>query len=309
MPRMPGDRERQDAHDALLTWCSETGSGTTRAFGDACRALGLPVSGAARVLSALGHVEFGWDTGRYAAAPTVLTTIPGLAGRMLLTGARPYGLIAHLAQTAESAELDVEVSREPHHQFGAGPSTVLIDGDPADGAAFAAAADIDFCPQAHLDIAAVLPEVSVDGGAGVPHRPDTRFPHALIDPHTLRPRWDAAEPDHTEGLWLYRTWGDRQQMILRTPGESLLLADRDYGPYMLERPTDADPIVEYRPAHWILVVNAAAPLPHLHARAASLCSGRVPIRRHAAPGVAHDHYVNVDPDTAGRILTSLGATP
>lgn len=306
---MPGDRARQDAHDALLTWCSETGSGPTAAFRDSCRTLRLGVSTAARILSALGHVEFDWNSGRYAAAPTVLTTIPGLAGRMLLTGSRPFGLISRLAEIADSAEFDVDVAREPHHQFGNGPSTVLIDGDPADGAAFAAAAgaDVEFCPQAHLNIAMALPDVSVEGGAAVPHRPDDRFPHAPIDPHTLRPRWDAAEPDGADGLWLYRTWGDRQQMILRSNGETLLLADRDYGPYMMERPTDADPIVEHRPAHDILVVNAAAPLPAPHARAASLCSGRVPVRRHAAPGVAYDHYVNVDPATAGRILTSLGA--
>jgi hypothetical protein len=33
----------------------------------------------------------------------------------------------------------------------------------------------------------------------------------------------------------------------------------------------------------------------------------VPIRRDVAPGVAFDHFVNVDPQTAGRILQSLGA--
>jgi hypothetical protein len=304
---MPSDRSRQRAHDALLTWCSETGSGTTASFRDACRAVQLPVSLAARVLSALGHVEFDWHGGRYAAAPTALTTIPGLAGRLVLTGARPYGLIAHLAEIADSAEFDVDVAREPRHQFGNGPSTVLIDGDAGDGPAFAVAASIEFCPQAHLNIASVLPDVSVNGGAGVPHNPDNRFPHALVDAHTLAARWDATVPDHTDGLWLYRTWGNRRQMILRDDGETLLLADRDYGPYMMDRPADADPIIEHRPAHDILVVNAAAPLPALHARAATLCSGRVPIRRHAAPGVAYDHYVNVDRATAGRILTSLGA--
>ena len=49
-----------------------------------------------------------------------------------------------------------------------------------------------------------------------------------------------------------------------------------------------------------------APLPALHARAACLCSGRMPLRQHYAPEVFEDHYVNVDSLTAERIMTSLG---
>jgi hypothetical protein len=304
---MQSDRERQGAHDALLTWCSETGSGAIQAFRAACRHLTkLPPATAARTLSALGHVEFDWNRGWYAAAPTVLTTVPGLAGRLLLTGARPLGLMQRLALVAEEAHFDIDVSREPCHQFGEGPSTVLIDGDPADAVGFAEAAGIVFCPAAHHRIAELLAVVSVDGGAGVSYRPDTRFPHARIDPYTFRPRWDLDDDDREDGLWFYRTWGQRGQTVLRGDGACLLLSQREYGPYMMRRPIDADPVLEYRRAHQVLVVDAAAPLPALHARAACLCSGRVPIRRHAAPGVAHDHYVNVDPVTAERITSTLG---
>jgi hypothetical protein len=183
---------------------------------------------------------------------------------------------------------------------------VLIDGDPTDALSFADAAGIVFEPASHRRIADALPVVSIKGGAGVPYRPDTRFPHARIDPYTFHPRWDLDEDDRDDGLWLYRTWGQRSQMVLRRNGEILLLSQREYGPYVMERPADADAIVEYRGAHRVLIVDAAAPLPVLHGRAASLCSGRVPIRRHAASGVAHDHYVNVDPETARRIISTLG---
>jgi hypothetical protein len=74
----------------------------------------------------------------------------------------------------------------------------------------------------------------------------------------------------------------------------------------MDRPENADPIVEYKEAHGLLIVNAATPLPALHGRAACLCSGRAPIRHHLAPGVEVDHFVNVDAMTAGRILRSLG---
>jgi hypothetical protein len=47
-------------------------------------------------------------------------------------------------------------------------------------------------------------------------------------------------------------------------------------------------------------------LPALHARCACLCSGRLPIRRDVAPGIAFHHYVNVDPHIGARILRSLG---
>jgi hypothetical protein len=296
----------QDAHDALLVWCSETGSGDIDAFRASCRHLDLHAAASTRVLSQLGHVEFDWDRGRFAAAPTTLTTIPGLPGRLVLTGARPYGLIAELAATAQRCTLDVDVWRDLCHQFGKGPSTAFIDASPSDAAAFCDAAGIRYAARASSQIAEHLPDVCVDT-ATVAHRPDTRFPHALIDPHTFQPRWDLTVSDGREGLWLYRTWGRRREMILRLgDSEPRLVLDADLAPYLMSRPDEADPIVEYRRANHLLIVDAAAPLPSLHARCACLCSGRLPVRRDVAPGVAYQHYVNVDPNTAERIMRSLG---
>jgi len=297
---------RQDAHDALLAWCSETGSGTLDAFKAACAHLQLPVWPTARALSQLGHVEFDYDTGRYAAAPVTLTTVPGLPGRLLLTGARTSGLLDELARAAADGDADFDVSREPCHQFGAGPSTLYIDGDAADAAQFAQAAGIGFCPQAHRLIADRLPDAT---DAVWAHTPDDRFPHAKIDPYDLRARWDLPARDHTPGLWLYRTFGGRRTMVLfHADRATVRAADSAYGPYLMDRPDDADPLIEYRQAHHLLIVLCTAPLPALHARAACLCSGRLPVRRDVAPGVAHDHYLNVDPDTAERVLSSLGVT-
>src|SRR4051812_45946677 len=75
-----GPERRQFAHDALLVWCSELGSGTWAAFAAAARELGLGASSAARGLSMLGHVEFCWRTRTFAVAPGALTTIPGMPG-------------------------------------------------------------------------------------------------------------------------------------------------------------------------------------------------------------------------------------
>lgn len=296
----------QEAWDALLIWCSEIGSAPIDEFRRSCRHLGLPATTATRRLSALAHVEFDWDSGRFAAAPTTMTAIPGLPGRMLLTGARPHQLIADLEAAASSSALDVDVSRDLCHQFGRGPSTAFIDADPAAAAAFCDAVGIGFAECASDQLAQHLPEIR-GHSATVAHRPEDRFPHALVDPHSFQPRWDEPAPEHEPGLWLYRSWGRRRKMILREgEGEPRMALDADAAPYLMKRPADADPIVEYRRSHHLLVVNAAAPLPALHARCATLCSGRVALRRDVAPGVAYDHYVNVDPQVAQRILRSLG---
>ena len=297
---------RQNAHDALLSWCSEIGGATIDEFRRACRFLELPVNRTSRGLSQLGHVEFDWDRGRFAVAPTTLTTIPDLPGRLLLSGARPYGLIADLAQAAECSDLDVDVWRDLRPQFGVGPSTALIDADPADAAVFCAEVGIRWTACASAEIAGVLPALDT-ATATVAHRPDSRFPHAIVDPDSFRPRWDADVADGRAGLWLYRTWGRRREMILRSgEQEPRMILNAHNAPYLMSRPEGTDPIVEYRRAHRLLVVNAAAPLPALPARSACLCSGRLPIRHDLAPDVAYDHYVNVDPPTADRILDALG---
>jgi hypothetical protein len=87
-------------------------NGDIDAFRASCRHLDLHAAASIRVLSQLGHVEFDWDHRRFAAAPTTLTTIPGLPGRLVLTGARPNGLIAELATTAQRCTLDVDVWRD-----------------------------------------------------------------------------------------------------------------------------------------------------------------------------------------------------
>jgi hypothetical protein len=297
---------KQDAADALLIWASELGSGNLDAWQAACRHLGLRPWASARTMSMLGHTEIDWDGRQFATAPTTLTTIPGLPGRLLLTGARPYGLIDELAGVAAGSDFDADVHRDLCHQFGRGPSTAFVDADPADGAAFCAAAGIAWSFDAAAQISTLLPVIRRDT-ATVAHRPDERFPHARVDPYSFRVRWDEVADDRADGLWLYRSHGRRRQMVLRRRDqEPRMVLDADAALYLMDHAVG--PIVEYRRAHRLLIVNAAAPLPTLHARAACLCSGRVPIRRDVAPGIAYDHYVNVDPQTAGRILFSLGVT-
>ena len=106
--------------------------------------------------------------------------------------------------------------------------------------------------------------------------------------------------------------GDTAPLATRAPRtsgemESVCVWQRlQYGPYVLDRGQDVEPLLRYQPASRVLVVEGLAPLPDLQARAACLCSGRMPLRQYFAADVFEDHYVNVDPETAARIMTSLG---
>ncbi len=297
----------RDAHDQLLWWCSELGSGNWAQFGEACRELGLTVAQASTALSALAHVEFDRRRGRWAVAPTALSTIPHLPGRLLLSGARPSGLMEHLRLVAEHERVDVVVETGPIRQTARGPATLLLEGSAADGAAFATAGGIEFQPAAHIAIASLLPAADIELLAE-PATPDLRFPHCLIDPLTLLERWDLEGPEGAEGLWAWATFARRSARFLRRDGQWWYIPESAWAPYLVSRPEGSEPLCRYEPAHKLLIVDSAAPLPALHARAAVLCSGRLPLRQYLAEGIAEDHYVNVDDATAGLILASLTAS-
>ncbi|MDP9345608.1 MAG: hypothetical protein M3P44_07775 [Actinomycetota bacterium] len=300
-------RAAQEAWDALLLWCSEVGSGTWKAFAAACAQLKLPPGRGARTLSALAHVEFDRAGGHFACAPVTLTTIPGMPGRLLLTGSRPGGLLEHLHQVAAVGGFSVDVAAEPAHQFGNGPGTAIVDADGPDAAPFAHAANIAFTPQAHRRIAALLAPADLQV-VGQPATPDDRFAHWPVDADSLRDDFNADVPEGSEGLWRWRTWDRGRASYLRREGRWWLLPVAEYGPYLQTRPDGAPPPVNYDPTHRVLVVDGRAPLPPLHARAACLCSGRLPLDQPYAPGHWDEHYVNVEPDTAAAILTSLNVT-
>ena len=304
-----GEAERrQAAHDALLAWCSELGSGSYEQFRRGCADLRLSASGAVRALSALGHVEFCWRTRRFACAPATLTTIAGMPGRFLLCGQRTLGFLEELRLAVDRSSVDADVAREPAHQFGAGPGTVIIDVDGGDAEKFARAANLVFAPDAAKAIAEALPPGSLDA-YGEPATPDERFPHCPIDPDTLEDRWDR-EPQvgYPDGLWAWRTYRRPREVYLRRDGEWFYLPIAEFGPYLIDRPREAPPLIEYDPTSLLLAVDSRAPLPELHARSACLCSGRLPLNQPYAPGFAYDHYVNVIPAVAAAITARLTPT-
>lgn len=293
-----------ERYDALLAWASELGSGSWTQWQEAAATLELGPGEAARTLDQLAHVEFDWAGGRFAVAPTMLVHVQGLTGYALLAGARPVGERERLAALALDSEFDVELGAPIPQRGGRGPATVLVECAPEDAARFAALAGLANESRPEL-LALSLPALTIEL-VGELRAPDLRFPYCLIDPLSLQPRWGASDDLQTEGLWLVHSYRRRSEHYLRRDGQWWHLPIREYGPYLAAAPALEPPLLEYEQANWILHVRGRAPLPPLQARAATLCSGRMPLRRPLGDDLQLS-YVNVDPQSASALAASLGA--
>jgi hypothetical protein len=268
----------------------------------ACASLGLEPNEAARNHSALGHVEFDWGESRFAVAPTALVPITGLDGQLLLTGARPVGEQGRLQEVADRKQIDLVFAEPVPQRQGDGPATILAECDPGDANAFAAAAGIVVEPSPHL-LAASLPALTLEL-AGERRSPDLRYPHCRVDERTLRPLWGEQDSEGLDGLWL--CYGHRRgEHYLRRDGVWWYLPIREHGPFLVCARDVYPPLLEYDQATWLVHTRGRAPLPPLQARALSLCSGRLPLRRVAGDDEREVTYVNVEPAIAIEIACSL----
>lgn len=294
--------ERQEAHDRLLGWCSEIGSGEWAQFRRACEYLRLPAYEALRGLQALGHLEIDWQAGVWACTPAVLVELASLPGRLLLTGARTNGALETLRERVREQEVDADVLG-PYPQRGVGPSTVHLEVDPTSYPFLQERLGLTIITDAAERLAALLAPATLEV-ISAPFIPDERFPAAPIDPDTLRAQW--GEPGSPGAAWVQLLPGNRPVWHVRDAnGRARRLAAGEWAPYVAQRGEGAVPLVRYDPAHNALVVDAAAPLPALHARTACLCSGRLAYRRHHAPQTADDRWPGVPETIARTIIASL----
>ena len=293
--------DRQDSWDWLLVWASEMGSGSWDEWKAACDELELEPNEAAQVLSKLGHAEFDWGGNTFACAAGTLVEIAGLEGQYVLTGSRLNDALARLRATASAEDFDVEVS-DPISHDGRGPATILVECSMGDSVRFAKAAGLAIEEEAGL-LAGLLPTIRLNL-VGERSAPDLRFPHCRIDHESLRPLWGIASDEAEEGLWLVRGLR-RFQYYIRAENEWWHIPIREFAPYLVSAGLADPPLIEYEEANWLLHVRSCAALPPLHARAATLCSGRLPLRRRRADEYL-DSYVNVGPGPAVLIMRSLG---
>ena len=281
------------AFDSLLEWTSELGSGSWRAWREACDYLRVEPTLAARRLSALGHLEFDWIDDRFAAVPPTAVLTLHSSGCLLLTGARRRGAREELDSVYEQGDYDIDL-RPPIPQEG-GPETWLIEAELDEVERFCADAGLALQVDSGRRIAETLPRGSLDLCAEE-GRPDPRFPRKWIDPKLIHRRTNV--PASTDGLWRVEAYR-RDVAFVRRDGTWLRLPTREYGHYLAY----ADhAFITYRKDVARLAVDNQAPLPPLLARAATLQSGRLPKR----DGYRHT-YVNIDEQLAELIQEKLDA--
>lgn len=305
--------------DVLLHWVSERGSGKTRELQDgvlaAARSYGLYVDDFAswhwvRDAAALGAIDTDARTGRWSAAPPVLTRLPFADGTALLAGARPAAFEAILEKAATDW-LDVsDVPTVPEKGRVPTPASLFVQYDDADRLPEAAERlGVRYIPCASAQLAAVLPRLEPGLSAAEPGRADecglTRF-----DPGTGRFQSIAAVREDGLYRWL---GGDRTRVFRLRRSGSFLATEREAGIY-LELSHIGSNLLRWeaesgtgRQRVGRLLVDAHAPLPPLHARTAVLCSGLPPVTVER-PGKATKAlaYDNVPLAIAEAIATSLG---
>ncbi len=269
-------------YDLLLTYLSEKGSGSWQDMKDAwqwiCGRTDDP-SGrawiAARDLEALGHVEVAWNRGlEWCAAPPLLTMIPRSGGRVFVTGARTRHFMERLRDAAEARDLWIDECGMQH-----GPTSVyLACRSHMEAEALAADVGVGYTYQVAEQIAGLLPPLQTYARVTDERELPRGLELELFD--TDRIEWRETSQREQPGLYRCRTYEGHLHGLLGPTGRWNRVI-KDVGIYETLR-WDEKAVVTYSEEDETLTVPAEASLPALHARAATLCSGRLPRYKQAA---------------------------
>jgi hypothetical protein len=266
--------------DLLLEWASERGEGSWSRFRDAYAWLEAgsdappwqSASLVARQMSALGHIEIDWRASRWQACPPLLTLLPAAGAHALLTGGRTRALEERLAEVL--ADRGDVFALDPIAQPLA-PSTLLIACD--DERAMRSLADslgIASSYSAATGLSSVLPSIgsylSLAGTAPAPRGYGVQ--RLSLDSLT----WTDVDHDDEDGLYRFEAPDGRRFRFVSSG--SHYEVDMAIGIYAsLGSAGERGRLKWFRSS-----VNGQfesprqAPLPTLHARSLTLCSGFAP---------------------------------
>lgn len=295
--------------ELMLRWMSETGAGSIRDLGDKLRWLArtsdLSFHSFAgeqwlRDASMLAHAEVRWDADRWAIAPTVITRLPAADGSAVVVGARPASLRERLEDSNVSF-LAFAAERVADHL--PSPETWIVQfDDVATLQKIAEEAGAVYGGCAAVRLSNRLPALAL----GSPAAPPSAVA-ADLDQMQPNGQFSSVEPNPTQdGLYRMRV-NNRRVHLYRRDGD-WYHCDRSTGiySYLARRGTS---VLRWRrdkgrgrEITGTLFVDRRAPLPVLHARAATLCSGFTPRLNQAAQTFS---YGNVPRTVAGQIAASL----
>lgn len=292
--------EAGSGYDVLLEWASEMSEGSWAQWCDAAHQLRVEPNSTAHDLAALGHVEFDWSANRFSCPAPSAAYLHRSSGCLLLTGARPRGLIDKLRKL-EAERDDLGFCLHGPYPQRYGPDTILIEVDLDDAAALCDAAELVWAFDPADRITETLPQATLDTVAireSWPPREDV--PRQRFNPDTMRFETERGDGS-LWGLWFYD--GYRRSDAWLFDGSSWwMFPTREYAMY-LAHPTTT--FLRYRRTACQLLVPLIAPLPPLQVRAATLASGRLPLRA-VSKGPHSWGYENISLDLGERIARSLG---
>lgn len=316
------------AHDWILQWVSEKGSGTLAEFKDTWDWLqqfndqNWHRDGANKAwievadLAALGHLEISWEGRKeWAVAPPVMTMLPNSGCRALLAGARNLSLVepetieagtgdSRLNAVIREGTLDVYAECLPQYRgTGKGPSAIVVAADSPEAVKeLADECGIGFSYSVCDELSSMFPSLARYVDLWQPRAMPQGHSIEMFDVDTVR--WIACYEmeDFEPGLYAVKMSWDIIHILQTAPGLSVH-ATREHAVYR-RMSWDGRNVLDYSRTDNELWVPVQAPLPPLQARAATLASGMLPRyeKRHDMHGVV---YVNIAEQLANRIADSL----
>lgn len=291
--------------ELLLNWASEIGEGSLTEWraGATWAIPGLERAGANRMLAglaALGHVEVDWEAGDWRVAEPALTLLPDAGGHGFLTGARTASYRQQL-ESDPAPDIDALLMFKEQSD---GPDSCYVSAS-SEGE-MEELADIIGARYSHsvpLRLSPLLPGIGqmIADRSSLRGKPDLGLERFEVE--TLS--FAEVESDSAPGLYRYDSPG-RPELRWIDDEDSVYKVDLSVGTHAeISRvsPEDGAGAIQWRPAgtNGNLEVRLTAPLPLLHSRAATLCSGRIP-RRQGRVLI----YPNVPLDLSERIAATLG---
>jgi hypothetical protein len=287
-----------NSFEQLLHWTAERGAGNFADFITAhAWATGeeVPAPRTLRLMTALGHLEVDWPGARWGAVSPTITLLPDAAGYGLVVGARTARLTAEL-NAVEDPDVFVDLRVQP-----LAPDACFVAADSEQALErLAERFNVPFVHSVTERLADVLPPLDA---MLRPAREPPIVDHYGIERFDLCEYFVPAEDDRGPGLYRYELSGPRRMQFASEDGIRCRV-DLAVGTWAeARRIGDAD-LLYWEPdgtngtlfAPWML------PLPVLHARAATLCSGL----RAGWNDKGDIVYVNVPEGLAIKIAESLG---
>lgn len=306
-------------HDLLLAYLSELGEGDWTQLRKATDWLAperYPDESAwvvAGNLAALGHMEIHWGSEvRWCAAPPVITMIPRSGGRAFLTGARSRSFDGVVPSDGSNPgrlqsvvdELELWVDRVP--QTGGPTTNYLACASHEDAECLASKLGVAFTYSVSRQLAAVLPGLEKYLAFWTEGNLPLNVEVAKFDVQSLV--WRSTDNSADLGLYRAKHWEKTVFAVHGPRVHQWRLVDRDHAAFEVMR-WEGRNAIAYDELELELQVPVHTPLPALQARAAVLCSGRLPTgpvrRKELGDGVQVMVYKNVDRFVADRIASSL----